>query len=544
MSRYRLGDITLKSYNSWENVPREPFKELVKKGVQAALGYTLGPVGTFIFEVVYYAATTAITYSALSALEGKYDFSIEQSQGRLINSRTPTGSQQYVYGKVRKGGVIVNLETEGSNNKYLHMIIALAGHEVDEIGDIYVNDKIVNISNNLVTDAPWNSKIKIVKYTGNQTTVNEYWPSDAGIGSGIAYLYVRLEYDQDVFASGIPVFTAVLQGKKVYDPRQGGQSATDSSTWTYSANSALCIADYLRADYGLGDSDYSRIDNTMLQAAANICDEDVTLAAGGTEKRYECHGVLSAENTPADNVGRMLTSCNGTIFWGSGKWKLKAGAYTTPVKDFTLDDLRSEIAVKTRNSSRDNFNSVQGTFVDAAQDWISVDYPKIKSTGTFLFEDGGVENVLDLNLPFTTSPSMAQRLAKQTLFRGREQISLSAQFGMSAFEIEVGDIVRLTIDRYGFANKEFEVTSWSLSPNSDVGDMRISMTLQETSQSAFSWAAEEEALLANNTTLPLFNAVPNFGMTIDIETSSFNERLQKDLVVNISSNNLQDIQNI
>ena len=163
MSRYRLGDITLKSYNSWENVPREPFKELVKKGVQAALGYTLGPVGTFIFEVVYYAATTAITYSALSALEGKYDFSIEQSQGRLINSRTPTGSQQYVYGKVRKGGVIVNLETEGSNNKYLHMIIALAGHEVDEIGDIYVNDKIVNISNNLVTDAPWNSKIKIVK---------------------------------------------------------------------------------------------------------------------------------------------------------------------------------------------------------------------------------------------------------------------------------------------------------------------------------------------------------------------------------------------
>ena len=548
MSRYRLGDITLKSYNSWENVPREPFKELVKKGVekvlQAALGYTLGPVGTFIFEVVYYAATTAITYSALSALEGKYDFSIEQSQGRLINSRTPTGSQQYVYGKVRKGGVIVNLETEGSNNKYLHMIIALAGHEVDEIGDIYVNDKIVNISNNLVTDAPWNSKIKIVKYTGNQTTVNEYWPSDAGIGSGIAYLYVRLEYDQDVFASGIPVFTAVLQGKKVYDPRQGGQSATDSSTWTYSANSALCIADYLRADYGLGDSEYSRIDNTMLQAAANICDEDVTLAAGGTEKRYECHGVLSAENTPADNIGRMLTSCNGTIFWGSGKWKLKAGAYTTPVKDFTLDDLRSEIAVKTRNSSRDNFNSVQGTFVDAAQDWISVDYPKIKSTGTFLFEDGGVENVLDLNLPFTTSPSMAQRLAKQTLFRGREQISLSAQFGMSAFEIEVGDIVRLTIDRYGFSNKDFEVTSWALNPNSDVGDMRVSMTLQETSQAAFSWAAEEEALLANNTTLPLFNAVPNFGMTIDIETSSFNERLQKDLVVNIASNNIQAIQNI
>jgi hypothetical protein len=565
MSKYRLGDITLKSYNSWENVPREPAT------IGAAILKVFGVTGTIagstaLYVGATYLISTAVTYYALQALGPEIpDFSSSTSQGRLVNARQPTAPQQYVYGQVRKGGVIANIRTSGLttinvNNDVLHMIIVLAGHELEEIGDIYINDEVATLSAALpdgfqAAGDPWDNKIFIKKYKGDQTTPIEGWPSkyflvqdqfdnDIGTGTGIAFLYVKLFYDQNVFANGVPVFTAKVKGKKVYDPRQGGQSATDSSTWTYSANSALCIADYLRADYGLGDSDYSRIDNTMLQAAANICDEDVTLAAGGTEKRYECHGVLSAENTPANNIAQMITSCAGTLFWGSGQWKLKAGAYTTPVKDFTLDDLRSDIAVKTRSSSRDNFNSVQGTFTDAAQDWISVDYPQIKSTGTFLFEDGGVENVLNLNFPFTTSASMAQRLAKQTLFRGREQITFAAEFGLSAFEIEVGDIVRLTVDRYGWSNKDFEVTSWALNPNSDAGDMRIAMTLQETSQAAFSWAAEEEALLANNTTLPLFNAVPNFGMTIDIETSSFNERLQKDLVVNIASNNLQAIQNI
>ena len=539
MSRYKLFDITLRSYNDWANVPRDP-REVVKKVVETALGVTFGPFQTFIFNVVFYAASTAITYKALSnVLEAKFKDALEKSSGRLVNVRDPASPHQYIYGKVRKGGTIVYLKTTGENNKYLHMVIALAGHEVNSISDIYLNDEIVTITGDYVSSAPWNSKVYIKKFLGNQTTSPDVLDdgvfSETEIGSGIAYLYVRLEYDQDIFANGMPNVTAVVEGKKVYDPRDSGQNASDSSTWTYSANAALCVADYLRADYGLGDTDYGRIDDTMLQAAANVCDENVTLSAGGTENRYECHGVLSAENTPADNLGRMLTSCNGTIFWGSGKWKIKAGSYTSPVKDFTLDDLRSEITLKTRTSARDNFNAVQGTFADATADWITVDYPQIKSTGTFLFEDGGVENILDLSLPFTTSSTMAQRLAKQTLFRSREQMALTAEFGMSAFELEIGDIVRLTIDRYGFTNKEFEVVSWALVPNADAGDMRIAMTLQETSEAAFAWDAEEAAITTNNTTLPKYDDQPSFGFTPTIEFNSYSKKSQRDLVIQLTS---------
>ena len=544
MSFLKLGKIGY-GWSDWGHVPRMP---------EAIGSYILTSIGasTAYATVVGNIVISVATNYAISALSPKPNFGgLGTSKGRLINAREAAEPQQYVYGKVRKGGTIVNMATDGESNQSLHIIIALAGHEVDSIGDIYINDKVVTLNAEFyVTDEPWVSNqrrtVRITKYDGSQTTDQTDWPTSegTGVGRGIAFLHVLLEYDQDAFAEGIPSITAVVDGKKVYDPRAGGQSATDSSTWTYSANSALCIADYLRADYGLGDQSYSRIDDTMLQVAASICDENVALSGGGTEKRYECHGVLSAQNTPANNLSEMITSCAGTIFWGSGKWKIKVGAYSSPVKDFTLDDLRSEISVKTRTSARDNFNSVQGTFIDAAQDWVSADYPQIKSTGTFLFEDGGVENTLDLNLSFTSSSSMAQRLAKQTLFRNREQITVGAEFGMAAFEVEIGDLIRLTVDRYGWSSKEFEVLSWSLNPSTDAGDMRIAMTLQETSQAAFSWDAEERQIVANNTTLPTFYDSVGFGFTPKLENSSSNENLQRDLMLYVSSTNLQRIERL
>jgi hypothetical protein len=46
---------------------------------------------------------------------------------------------------VRKGGTTTFIEATGTENKYLHIVVAMAGHEVEEIGDIYINDEIVTI---------------------------------------------------------------------------------------------------------------------------------------------------------------------------------------------------------------------------------------------------------------------------------------------------------------------------------------------------------------------------------------------------------------
>ena len=144
---------------------------------------------------------------------------------------------------------------------------------------------------------------------------------------------------------------------------------------------------------------------------------------------------------------------------------------------------------------------MRGTFVDASEDYIRADYPEIKSS-TFISNDNNIESALDLSLPLTTSSTMAQRLAKMTLFRAREQMTLTADFGMEAFEVQVGDVIGITNARYGFTNKDFEVVGWKFGNDNDDGALTVGLTLRETSSSAFNWSAEESSLSNNDSTLP------------------------------------------
>ena len=493
--------------------------------VEVLVPYIKGFVGNKILAyAIAYIGVTAVTSWALRALSPKPDF--DTNTGLLANTRQATAPQEVVYGEIRKGGVVTFIESTGDTNQCLHQIICLAGHEVNAIGDIYINDEVVtwDSSTGLVTTSKWqdadgNSKIRIRKHLGadNQTAdsdlVSETSVTSDFKGEGIAYLYVRMEYDQTVFAEGIPLFTAKVQGKKVYDPR--------TSTSGYSANAALCVRDYLVSSYGLDNTGV--INDTVFQAAANTCDEDVTLSGSGTEDRYAINGVVRLDRTPSDILGDMMTACAGTLFWGQGNWQLKVGEYTSPVKTLTLDDFHSGIVLDTKHSRRDNFNIVRGTFIDASTDYIQTDYPEIRSS-TFIANDNNIESALDLPLPFTTSSSMAQRLAKMTLFRAREEMTLTADFGLSAFNVQVGDVIAITNSRYGFSAKDFEVVGWKFKNDSDGGELAVALTLRETSSSAFSWSAEESDITSNDSTL----TSPASSLTISSLTTSGGGRTTSD----------------
>lgn len=256
--KYKLGDITVKHWNDWDHVPRDPF---ILFGGNILAAPTAAQV--FIASAVSYIAVSAVTSWALQALAPKPP---APQRGLLFNTRDALASQEIVYGKIRKGGYITYAESTGSQNKYLHQFITIAGHEVNAITKIYVQDEEVTLQSNaggFVQEARWkdsdnNSKLYIYKFTGaDNQNVSQFLNNISGFdgpdwkvdgvapsgsytdfkGEGIACLYVRLEYDSNVFAEGIPLITAEVEGKKVYDPR--------TSTTAYSANAALCIRDYL-----------------------------------------------------------------------------------------------------------------------------------------------------------------------------------------------------------------------------------------------------------------------------------------------------------
>lgn len=521
----------LRDRNSWSESPRAETIAISLIGLAQGAG-ALGAVGaTFVAgaTVAVSVGLSLVTSWAVAALTPQPP---TPKQSLLVNGRDAAAAQDFIYGEVRKGGTITYYESTRGGS-VLHQIITLAGHEVDSIVEVYANDEVLELSDDSysyngregagwVLNRNWSDKddgpeMRVLYHTGDQTAITDpfanatttslndtlFMAGDEGsanfggtgqptkasfVGTGMAYMYVRYTYNAGVFKNGLPLFSAKIRGRKVYDPR------TDTTAW--SNNAALCIRDFIAGNYGLNDS---QVDDTAFSVAANICDEAVALDAGGTEARYTINGVVRADQAYGDVLQEMTTACAGTLFWGTGKWKLHVGAYTAPVKDFTLDDIRSNISLQTRVNLRDQFNKVQGVFTDAGSDFIPVDYPPIASE-VFKAQDNGVEQVLDLNLPFTTSAPAAQRLAKLTLFRGREQMTFTADFGLSAFEVEVGDIISLTMPRYGWDEKEFEVVGWVFGAG-DNGALRISLTLRETSEAAFDWNAEESEIISNDSNL-------------------------------------------
>jgi hypothetical protein len=489
--------------------------------------------GSFILgsALTHFLISTAMG-AALNALSPKPKMSTA-SRGYSINGESGSAlDHQIIYGTSRVGGVRIYDASTGTNNNFLHRILAFAGHEVTSYDQIYLNDEVVTLdgSGNVTSPARYNGYVRIKRYFGTSTQtadadlmtetaslVDGRWTSNHKL-QGIAYLYVRFKYNADVFPNGIPIVSATISGKKVYDPRSG--------LTAFSNNPALCLRDYLTSEYGFAQPS-SRISDTQVTTAANICDE---LVSGN--KRYTCDGSFVTSFAPSQILSDMLTSMGGLLWYSQGKWRMKAAKYVTPTVTLDEGDLRSGITLSTRHSRRANFNTIKGTFKGAESDWQEADYPSITSS-VYLTADNNIVSTLDYSLPFTTSSVTAQRIANIALRRNREQLTFSASFGLEALKVEVGDFVYINNTRFGWSNKPFEVTNWSFGLVEGL-DLQIQMTLREISSAVFT-DEDPAAFENNNTNLPsAFYAEP-LGLAVSSFVRVVNENVFDVIVATVSA---------
>jgi hypothetical protein len=500
-------------------------------------GFLVGGAGTLF---THFLVTTAMG-AALNALTPKPSISAASRGYSLRGESGAALDHQIVYGEARVGGVRVYDASTGGNNEFLHRVLAFAGHEIDSYQQIYLNDEVVTLdgSGNVTAPAQYVGFVRIKTYLGTTTQTADpdlvaatsgltdgIWTTNHRL-QGIAYVYVRFQYNQDAFPNGVPSVSVKIRGKKVFDPR--------TSTTAWSDNPALCVRDYLTSAYGLAQPS-GRIDDTLVTAAANISDQTVE-----SEKRYTCNGSFTTGAAPSDILTSLLTSMGGLLWYGQGKWRMKASAWTAPVVSFDENDLRSGISLSTRHSRRDNFNSVKGTFAGDETEWQVTDYPQV-SDPAFLTADNNLPNVLDFSLPFTSSSKTAQRVARIALNRNREQLTFSAAFGMRAFQVQVGDFVNITNTRFGWTNKAFEVVEWTFGLTDGL-DIHVNMTLREISEGVFT-GAPGITFEQNNTTLPNpFRPVP-VGLALTSEVRIVNEHLTNVIFANVTSSEPFNIERV
>ena len=342
--------------------------------------------------------------------------------------------------------------------------------------------------------------VRVRKYLGASTQTADAdlvaesdgkWTADHR-GRGICYLYVRIEYDQEIFGSvGIPNISAVVRGKKVRDPRTG------LTVW--SNNAALCVADYLQSDEGMRAL-AAEVPDSEIIAAANVCDEaiDLSLDDEDTQPRYTCDLSFTTERSPRDVLAELVACMSGRAVWTQGRWLVRPGAYRTPTLTIPADMLAGPISVAPRASRTELFNAVRATYRDPDLTYAEVQAPLVTNAG-YETSDGGVQIVRQIDIPTLCDSYRAQRLAKIELERARQALTVRITCNLKAYDLAPSDTVLLTLPTYGWSAKAFEVLERTLSR-----DGTLQYTLRETAAGVYDWAWGEATIgdIAPNTNLP------------------------------------------
>jgi len=501
--------------------------------VSTAVGVAVGTIAVSS-ALTYFLVTTAMG-AAINALTPKPSIQAPTAAqtGYNVTTTSSVADHQIVYGKTKVAGVRVFDATTGGSNETLHRVLAFTGHEIDSFDQIYLNDELVTLdgSGNVTSPSRYNGYVTIKKHLGDPDQLADStlvaavpeWTTAHRL-RGIAYLYIQLQFNQDVFPNGVPEVLAVIKGKKVYDPR------SDTTAW--SDNPALCLRDYITSTtYGLGEST-DNLDDTLFITAANVCDYYNYPTLSGSV-RYTLNGSFTTAAAPHDLMQNLLSAMGGLAWYAQGKWRTKAAYWTSTVADFTEDDLRSSISVATRHSRRDNFNTINGVWKGEDSNWQVTDFPPV-TNAAFLTADNNQELATDLNLSFTSDVNMARRIANIYLERNRQQLTVMASFGMRAFQVQVGDNIRLTNSRFGWTNKEFEVVLWTFGLT-DNNDLQVHMTLREISESVFDDIADGAVYERDNTTLPSPFTTTPVGVAVEAIAQVTNQKVSNIARITVSA---------
>lgn len=251
------------------------------------------------------------------------------------------------------------------------------------------------------------------------------WASTAR-GDGVAHFAaitrpVKSKDFVGAFPNGVPIPTRAAQLQPIYDPRDVGQTQGTRSTYTWSDNGPLELLAYLTdANGGLG-LDYDRYILPAIdtwKAAADDCDDAITLKAGGTEKRYRCwvtyrHG--PAGTPPADVMKAILASFDGWLGQrGDGALVLRAGKYSAPTVSIAPEHITA-YSLQRLVADDDAVNAYDPTYVSVAHDYAEEPTDQFVDSGDISAR--GRKNTQPLPVPQSPSPGQSSRLAKRALSR-------------------------------------------------------------------------------------------------------------------------------
>lgn len=508
---------------------------------------------------LYAGATVSLALSGVAMEAGAISQALSTNRGMGITTRQPASFRQIIRGMQRVGGVIVYSSTTGSTKRQYNLVIVLATHPCEAITDLYLDGRKVYWN----TSSPYNmtmpdgtnfggyadpgtyygpngvaysfgSEVFCQAHMGTQTASNidntplynndpTWAPTSNGTPylAGCTWVYLKLEADSGTFPQ-FPEIRFTVKGKNdIFDPR--------TNTTGYTTNWALHIADAITdANWGLGDN---TVNQAQLIAAANVCDEMVTCAAG-SEKRYSLHWHYDTSLSPGDAIAQMMDAAAGRLSRIGGEWYIWPAYWQGP--SFTLDEsaLLAPLQWTPKRSLNELCNRVTGTYCapnypyNVAGDLYDsngyyegqtqnnfpyafqpTNFPEYAcdqlhgygaGVDVYLTQDGGVYLPREVQQPCILSISQAQRVAKILLLRNRQQGTGKMMCSLAAWDMQPTDVMQFNMPSLNWVNKVLEIDSVKFHAEPLEGQHVPACTLeigvQETDQSVYEWNSATEEL--------------------------------------------------
>ncbi|MCP4597801.1 phage tail protein [Neptuniibacter sp.] len=525
-------------------------------------------------------ATAYYSYTEAKKAQKKAKEASEAAAGVLITDESTNAAIPVIYGKRRVGGTRVYMTTSGDKrHKYLYMAIVLAEGMVEKISNIEIdNIPYTDDDNNVIQNNRWtnyygegdrhvyhetfvgndsqaitSNGINIIKESMRTEAPEKDWAwievatqeqIDNFTLSGLAAICLRLEWHYDPAKNpfqGVPNITALVHGKRVYDPRKDSTNAaydaslgvsnhrqTNVHSWEWSDNYALCLRDYMTAErYGKGLAGDVVDDVAIAQTATDLDSFKVTPYSGGPSNHqlFKCNAVVDTNEKIFDNIGEFLLNCRGYIPYINGSYSLFVDQASANQFDITPDHIVGGIRI-VGPKKEDKFNQISVTFPDEATDYQtnSAVWPDPASDNptsianpagglyteaelSQVWQDADGELLVDeVDLNMTTDIYQAKDMARIFALRSRDAVKVSLTCTAELMDVAPADVVTLTHPTPGWSAKPFQVENYTLN---DEGT--VALQLIEYNESIYTYDPAPEQIIPN----PVITADP-----VEIESPS------------------------
>lgn len=440
------------------------------------------------------------------------------SLDRLNASIDPRAPRKMILGHTAMATDIRDQEYT-DDQTYLHRFIVVAAHKVQAIDEIWFDDKMAWSSGGGVT-SDFSGYLTVATRTegnsGNAINISARMGTTRRF-TGLAYIHLKFKLTgnskkaESPFSSSIPTRLTIRgKGALVYDPRldstvdggSGSHRANDQSTWSWdddaARNPALQLLWYLLGwrieNPGTSEMILSvgkgippeRIDLASFAVAANICDESVSLAGGGSEPRYRSDGIFSEADSPSTVIDALKATMNADLDDVGGKLRLTVfvNDLATPTASFDQHAMIDGFKWTPTPALDESFNIVRGSYTDPSDNALyqPVDYPQQEYASA-----DGIDRIETLDLPLVQSPYQAQRLARLRLNRIRYGGGeFSTVLDVTGWRVAKNCVVEVTLPALGWTDKLFRVAEME-----HRDDGRCPIILRPESADIYDWDEDE-----------------------------------------------------